>query len=44
MKINVIKASSSENILFLYPSKTHKFRSQLDKIGWFPSQELININ
>ena len=25
--------------LFLFPSKTHKkFPSQLDKIGWFPSQ------
>ena len=25
--------------LFLFPSKTHKkFHSQLDKIGWFPSQ------
>ena len=41
--------------LFLFPSKTHKkFPSQLDKIGWFPSQlikfisqpgiKLININ
>ena len=41
--------------LFPFPSKTHKkFPSQLDKIGWFPSQlikfisqpgiKLININ
>ena len=28
-----------EHYLFLFPSKTHKkFPSQLDKIGWFPSQ------
>ena len=45
MKINVIKAFSGvfqcclENIIVLFPSKTHKkFPSQLDKIGWFPSQ------
>ena len=29
--------------LFLFPSKTHKkFPSQLDKVGWFPSQ-LIKV-
>ena len=46
MKINVIKAFSGvfqccwENIICsFFPSKTHKkFPSQLDKIGWFPSQ------
>ena len=45
MKINVIKAFSGvfqccwENIICSFPSKTHKkFPSQLDKIGWFPSQ------
>ena len=28
-----------KHYLFLFPSKTHKkFPSQLDKIGWFPSQ------
>ena len=28
-----------KHYLFLFPRKTHKkFRSQLDKIGWFPSQ------
>ena len=28
-----------KDYLFLFPSKTHKkFPSQLDKIGWFPSQ------
>ena len=50
MKINVIKAFSGvflvllgKHYLFLFPSKTHKkFPSQLDKIGWFPSQ-LINF-
>ena len=29
----------AKHYLFLFPSKTHtKFPSQLDKIGWFPSQ------
>ena len=29
-----------KHYLFLFPCKTHKkFPSQLDKIGWFPSQE-----
>ena len=33
-----------KHYLFLFPSKTHKkFPSQLDKIGWFPSQ-LIKFN
>ena len=28
-----------KHYLFLFPSKTHKkFPSQLDKIGWFPTQ------
>ena len=28
-----------KHYLFLFPSKTHKkFPSQLDKVGWFPSQ------
>ena len=31
--------SLGKHYLFLFPSKTHKkFPSQLDKIGWFPSQ------
>ena len=30
---------AGKHYLFLFPSKTHKkFPSQVDKIGWFPSQ------
>ena len=46
MKINVIKAFSGvfqccwENIICpFFPARHKKFPSQLDKIGWFPSQE-----
>ena len=45
MKINVIKAFSDifqccwENIICsFFPARHKKFPSQLDKIGWFPSQ------
>ena len=45
MKINVIKAFSGvfqccwENIICsFFPARHKKFPSQLDKIGWFPSQ------
>ena len=34
-----------KHYLFLFPSKTHKkFSSQLDKIGWFPSQPIKFIS
>ena len=46
MKINVIKAFSGvfqccweNNICSFFPARHKKFPSQLDKIGWFPSQE-----
>ena len=44
MKINVIKAFSGvfqccwENICSFFPAKHKNFSSQLDKIGWFPTQ------
>ena len=55
MKIKCFSVLLGKYYLFLFPSKTHKkFPSQLDKIGWFPSQlikfisqpgiKLININ
>ena len=50
MKINVIKAFSGvfqccwENIICsFFPARHKKFPSQLDKIGWFPSQLIKGI-
>ena len=51
MKINVIKAFSGvsqccwENIICsFFPARHKKFPSQLDKIGWFPSQLIKYIS